>query len=139
MDSLSFALSEDVLSVKWLEEGDEVVINCALDGKPRISECSIKGYPYRLWAYAYEENGRVNAVVKPLNTLSTQYITFDFSKKNTVGVQMKSTPGFTEFIVKNASHSSFIDNHPKLRPVTVGVLKAVLSTTERPMIFKAKK
>ncbi len=137
LNRVSFEQSKDVFTVKWYEEDDEVVINCGLDGKPRMSECKIKGYPYKIWAYAYCENGVIKAVVKPLNTLSTQYITFDFSDK-TVKIQMKSTPRFLEFIEKNAGESSIVRSLAKLRPVVMKVLRAVLLTTELPIKFKQK-
>lgn len=136
-NEVSFDLTEDVFIVKWKEEGDEVVINCGLDGEPRMSECQIKGYPYKIWAYAYTENGKINAVVKPINTLSTQYMTFDFSG-NTVKVQIKGIPSFTEFILKNATSPDFIKKHKFIKFIVTKVLNLILSTTERPMKFKAK-
>lgn len=136
-NEFSFDLTEDVFTVKWKEEGDEVVINCGLDGEPRMSECEIKGYPYKIWAYAYTENGKINAVVKPLNTLSTQYMTFDFSG-DTVKIQIKGTPSFPEFILKNALSPKFIKNHKPVKFIVTKVMNVVLGTTERPMKFKTK-
>ncbi len=137
LDRVSFELSGEVFTVKWFEENDAVVINCGLDGKPRLSECEIKGCKYKIWAYAYSENGVLRAVVKPINTLSTQRIAFVF-EKNTVKIQFKGTPSFTEFIVHNVDQSSFVNNNQWLKPVIMPVLRAVLATTERPMKFKAK-
>ena len=136
-NEVSFDLKEDVFTVKWKEEGDEVVINCGLDGEPRMSECQIKGYPYKIWAYAYIENGKINAVVKPINTLSTQYMTFDFSDK-TVKINIKGTPSFPEFILKNATSPSFVKNNKAIKNIVVKVVGALVSTTERPMRFKNK-
>lgn len=137
MNRISFEQSENVFTVKWFEEEDEVVINCGLDGKARMSECKIKGYPYKIWAYAYCENGVIKAVVKPLNTLSTQFMTFDFSK-NAVKIQMKSTPRFLEFIEKNAGESSIVSGLPKLKPFIMKVINKVLLTTEMPLKFRQK-
>jgi len=132
----SFDLTEDVFTVKWKEEGDAVTINCGLDGEPRLSEIEIKGYPYKIWAYAYSENGKIKAVVKPLNTLSTQYITFEFFGDE-VKIQMKCTPSFTEFILKNALSPDFIKNHKPIKAFVTKAVNILLSTTERPMKFKA--
>lgn len=136
-NQVSFDLTEDVFIVKWKEEGDEVVINCGLDGVPRMSECQIKGYSYKIWAYAYTENGRINAVVKPINTLSTQYISFDFSG-DTVKIQIKGTPSFPEFILKNALSPDFIKKHKPIKFIVTKAVNLLLSTTERPMKFKVK-
>lgn len=136
-NEVSFDLTEDVFTVKWKEEGDAVVINCGLDGEPRISECQIKGYPYKIWAYAYWENGKINTVVKPINTLSTQYMTFDFSR-NTVEIQIKGTPSFPEFILKNATSPDFVKKHKPIKFVVTKAVKLLVSTTERPMKFKTK-
>lgn len=137
LDKVSFELGENVLTVKWYEEEDEVVINCGLDGNPRMSKCSIKGYRYDIWAYAYMKNGVLNAVVKPLNTLATQRMTFEFLP-DSVKIQMKGTPGFPEFIRHNAEQSSFIKNANLFRPIIDKGLDFVLATTEMPMKFKAK-
>ena len=58
LDKVSFSLSKDVFTVKWKEEEDEITINCGLDGNPRVTENKIKGYPYKIWAYAYCEGGK---------------------------------------------------------------------------------
>ena len=136
-NEVSFDLKDNVFTVKWKEERDEVVINCGLDGEPRMTECSIKGYPYKIWAYAYSENGKINAVVKPLNTLSTQYMTFGFSG-DTVKIQIKGTPSFPEFILKNATSPDFIKNNKVIKSVVTKAVNLLLSTTERPMKFKGK-
>ena len=137
LDRVSFDLSENVFTVRWFEEDDEVIINCGLDGNPRLSECSIKGYKYIIWSYAYMKNGKLNAVVKPLNTLSTQRMTFEFSG-DTIKIQMKSTPSYPEFIKGNAEQSSFVRNSGKFKPVIMKGLDWVLSTSEMPMKFKEK-
>ena len=138
LDRVSFEISEDVFTVRWYEEEDEVVINCGLDGEPRLSECSIKGYPYKIWAYAYMKNGVLNAVVKPVNTLATQYMTFEFSD-NEVEIAMKCTPDYPQFIIKNATQSSLFEKSGVLKNVVTKVLGTVLETTEKPMKFKAKR
>ncbi len=136
-NEVSFDLTKDAFTVKWSEEEDQVIINCGLDGEPRISECQIKGYPYKIWAFAYSENGKINAVVKPINTLSTQYMTFDFSG-NTVKIQIKGTPSFPEFILKNALSPDFIKNNKVMKAIVTKAVNLLLSTTERPMKFKAR-
>lgn len=138
LDRVSFELDGGVFEIKWYEEEDEVIIKCGLDGVPRISRCSIKGYPYIIRAYGFMQGGKLHAVIKPLNTLATQYATFDFAK-NSVKIQLKGTPSFPEFISHNACQSDIIRNHPKLRPIMMKGLNFVLSTTERPMKFKAVK
>ncbi|MBO5410121.1 MAG: serine hydrolase [Clostridia bacterium] len=137
IDKLSFELGADSLTVKWYEEEDEVKIACGLDGKPRLSECRIKGYYYKIWAYAYSEGGTFKAVVKPLNTLATQRITFGFSK-NTVTMQMADSPSFAEFIKKNANQSSFVKNSGRLRPILMKGIGKFLAIGERPIKFRAK-
>lgn len=136
LDRVSFELSEKVLTVKWFEEDDEVKIDCALDGNPRITECGIKGYQYKIWAYAFMKNGVLNAVVKPINTLSTQRMKFEFSD-NEVKIQFKGTPSFPEFIKKNAYQASIMQN-PTVNKLAQPVLDAVLATTEKPIKFKTK-
>ncbi len=137
LDRISFDLAEDELIIRWFEDEDEVTVRCGLDGAPRMSECSIKGYRYKIWAYAYAENGILKAVVKPLNTLSTQRINFKFNG-DTLEMQMNGTPSFVEFICKNANQSSAVRNSGKLRPVIMAGIDRGLKKTEKAMIFKAK-
>ncbi|MBO5420589.1 MAG: serine hydrolase [Clostridia bacterium] len=137
LNEVSFELTDDVFTVRWKEEEDEVIINCGLDGEPRFSECQIKGYQYKIWAYAFIKDGKLNAVVKPINTLATQYITFDFAEDR-VKLQFKSNPSFVEFIKKNADQSSFVKKSGKLRPLIIKAIDKALGTTERPMTFKKK-
>ncbi len=137
IDNVSFESVENVLTVKWFEGADEVVISCGLDGKPRMSQCSIKGYRYKIWAYAYSENGVINAVVKPLNTLATQRIRIEFCGKS-LKMQFKDTPSFAEFILHNAAQSSFVSKSGKFRPVIDKTIKAFMKTIEIPMKFKLK-
>jgi len=137
LDKVSFKNSNGVLSVKWFEEDDEVVINCGLDGEPRMSECEIKGYKYKIWAYAYDENGKLKAVIKPINTLSTQIVAFEFLN-DTVKIQFKGAPSFTDFIIHNVDKSSFVRKNQWLKPIIMPVVNAVLSSAERPMKFKSR-
>ena len=137
LNRLSFEKSEGVLSMKWFEEDDEVIINCGLDGEPRMSECSLKGYNYKIWAYAYTENGILKAVVKPLNTTATQRLTFDFSS-DTVKIGFDCTPSFTEFICKNANESSIVRNSGKLRGPIMKIVRKVLLMAEKPLEFRAR-
>ena len=137
LDKVSFKLNEDVLTVKWFEEDDEVIINLGLDGNPRMSECRIKGYYFKIWAYAYIKNGVLNAVVKPINSLATQYMTFEFSD-DCVKIAMRGTPDFKEFIVKNARQSSFYRKSSEYLPFISKGLDFALSTIEKPMKLKVK-
>ncbi len=137
LDEVSFEVTDNVFTVKWKEEEDEVIINCGLDGEPRFSECSIKGYQYKIWAYAFIEDGKLNAIVKPLNTLSTQKITFDFSEDK-IKMSFRGSPSFVDFIMKNADQSAFIKNSGVAKPTLMKTVSKVLSTTEMPMTFKSK-
>ncbi len=135
LNNLSFESDENVLVIKWQEEDNDVIIKCGLDGKPRLSGISIKGYPYVLWAYAFMKDGKLNAVVKPINTLSTITIVFEFLK-NKVKMKIDSTPDFIDFIVKNADKSDFVRKNPKLQPIILKVIRKALEITHSPMIFK---
>lgn len=137
LDEVSFEINEAVLTIKWKEDEDEVTINCGLDGMPRMSECTIKGYPYRIWAYAYNKNGKLNAVVKPLNTLATQYIEIDFGTDEVI-MKFRGTPSFPWFIRRNADQSSVVKNSGIVKPLIMKAIDKVLATTEMPMKFKAK-
>ncbi len=134
---VSFDLTEDVFTVKWKEEEDEVIINCGLDGEPRMSQCQIKGYPYKIWGYAYSEDGKIKAVVKPINTLSTNFMTFDFSG-DTVRIQMKGNPSFSEFVLNHALVLDIIKKHKPIKFLVTKILNVVFGTTERAMKFKTK-
>ena len=138
LNKVSFEMTEDVFTVRWFEEEDEVIIRCGLDGNPRLSECRIKGYYYKIWAYAFMKNGVLNAVVKPINTLATQRMTFEFSDE-AVKIAIKSTPSFVEFIKNNVEQSSFVRKSGIIKPVIVRGLEFFLRTTEMPMKFKSKK
>ncbi len=138
LDCVSFELDENVLRISWFEEEDKVVIDCGLDGNPRISRCSIKGYPYTVWAYAYSRKNAVHAVVKPINTLATQRIAVEFSG-DTMKMAMKGTPDFKRFIAINAEQSGFYKKmSEKLTFISKG-LDFALSTVEMPMKFKVRK
>lgn len=137
LDCVSFELDENVLYISWFEEESRVNIACGLDGKPRISECEIKGYPYTVWAYAYARKNIVHAVVKPLNTLATQRISFEFLG-DTLKMSMKGTPDFKEFIATNAGQSEFYrKTSEKLTFISKG-LDFALSTIEMPMKFRTR-
>lgn len=138
LNELSFELNDSVLTVRWKEDNDIVTINCGLDGTPRMSESTIKGYTYKIWAYAYNKSGKLNAVVKPINTLATQYIEFDFGTDE-VTMQIKGTPSFPWFISRNADESAFVKNSGVFKPVIMKAIDKVLATTELPMKFKAKR
>ncbi len=137
LNEVSFKVDGSILQINWKEEDDNITIKCGLDGEPRVCECEIKGYPYKIWAYAYTRGGKLIAVVKPLNTLATQYITFDFLG-DSLKMQFKGTPDFTEFIIKNASSPDFFKNHPKICGIAMSVISLPLKIAERPMKFKKK-
>ncbi|MBR3819490.1 MAG: serine hydrolase [Clostridia bacterium] len=137
LDCVSFELDENVLHISWFEEEDKVVVDCGLDGNSRITHCTIKGYPYTVWAYAYARKNVVHAVVKPINTLATQRITFEFSG-DTMKMSMKGTPDFKKFIAGNAEQSEFYRKTNKhLRFISKG-LDFALSTIEMPMKFRTR-
>ena len=137
LNEISFELSEGVLTIRWKEEEDDVVINCGLDGAPRMSECTIKGYPYKIWSYACIKDGKLNAVVKPINTLATQFIEFGFSP-DTVSLKFTSNPCFVKFIKKNAADQDIIKKSGFLKPAILKVVEKFLMTTQLPMVFKTK-
>lgn len=137
LDKVSFSLSNDVFTVKWKEEEDEITINCGLDGNPRVTENKIKGYPYKMWAYAYCEGGIIKAVVKPLNTLSTHYISFSFSD-DSVDIQFKGTPDFPQFIKRHVDEVPFVTRSEKLKGIVLKCADMVLLTVEKPIKFKIK-
>lgn len=137
LDCVSFELDENVLHISWFEEEDKIIIDCGLDGKPRITQCSIKGYPYTVWAYAYARRSVLYAVVKPLNTLSTQRISFEFSG-DTMKMTMKGTPDFKEFISGNAEQSEFYRKTNRYLPFISKGLGFALSTIEMSMKFRTR-
>ena len=138
LDEVSFSLSQDTFTVKWKEEEDKIIINCGLDGEAKLSQCKIKGYPYKIWAYAYCENGIIKAVVKPLNTLSTHYISFDFSG-DYVSIRFKGTPSFPEFIKRHITDVPLFSKNKAMRGIAFRCMDMVLSTVERPIKLKSKK
>ena len=138
LDKVSFDLFDGALRITWYEEGDKITINCGVDGKPRMSECVIKGYPYKIWSYGYMEGKIFKAVVKPLNTLATHYIDFEF-KADCVKIGFRSTPCFTEFIVKQATDPAFVRNNKLIKGITEGTVGMLLKTAEKPLRFKVKK
>lgn len=137
LNNLMFEKHDDVLVIRWKEDDDDVVVNCGLDGRARLSDITLKGYPYTLWAYAFKKGEKLNVVVKPLNTLSTTKIVFEFSE-NKVKMQISGTPDFVEFICKNTHKSDFVNKNPALKPMITKVVNKALLTMQRPMIFKQK-
>lgn len=138
LNEVSFKVDGSVLQIKWKEEEDNITIKCGLDGEPRVSECEIKGYPYKIWAYAYNDGDKLKVVIRPLNTLSTQYLTCEF-KNNSVKMQFKNAPDFVEFIVKNAISPDFIKNNKVIKTVVEFFIGGAIKFLERPMTFKTKK
>ena len=86
----------------------------------------------------FMKDGVLNAVVKPINTLATQFMTFEFSG-DTVKISMRSNPSFPEFIKKNAGQSSFVRNSGAFKPIIIKSVDAFLKTSEMPMTFKTKR
>lgn len=137
LNKVTFKTDSSVLEINWVEEEDSITIRCGLDGQPRVTECSIKGYPYKLWAYAYTQGDEIKAVVKPLNTLSTQYITIK-PCGNKLKMQFKNSPDFVGFIIKSAVSVGFFNRFPIMKKIVSAVLGGVIGFFERPMVFKAK-
>ena len=137
LNDVEFSLTDDVLTVSWKEEEDRITINCGLDGTPRITDCSIKGYLYKLWAYAYTENEKLKVVIKPLNTLSTHYITIAF-RRRCLKMQFEATPDFTGFILRSAASPDFFKKHVVIKKITMSVLGFFLGIVQRPLKFKMK-
>ncbi len=137
LNNISFAIKDNYLEICWSEEDDDIAIRCNLDGTPAEKTCSIKGYPYKLWAYAYNDGEELKVVLKPLNTLSTQYITFRFLK-NTIKVKFSSTPSFVEFIMRNASSPEFFKKHTAMARVLLKPIEWFMLLTERYMKFRVE-
>lgn len=138
LNGVSFEVRENELIINWLEEEDKVKIICGLDGNPRLSECSIKGYPYKIWAYAYTQGDAVKVEVRPLNTLSTRYITLSF-KGNTLQLQLEGTPDFKAFLLKNAGEPDFLKKHKAINAAAMFVVRKFADLLERPLKLKIKK
>ena len=83
--------------------------------------------------YVYFENGQITEVT----TKNVECETFDFSG-NTVKIQIKGTPSFPEFILKNATSPGFVRNNKVIKAIVTRVVGALVSTTEMPMRFKCK-
>ena len=137
MNKLSFELKENALVMKWKEEEDTIVVNCGLNGIPQLSECEIKGYKYTIWSYGFMKDGKFIAVIKPLNTLSTQYFTFDF-KESQIKMSCTGTPSFIEFIKSNAGSADFFKKHPQIKAFSLSFLEKFLRSTEKPIKFIAR-
>ncbi len=135
IDNLSFTQNDDCLEIKWTEGGDTVTVNCGLDGTPRLSEASLKGYNYKIWSYGWWDENNLNLTVKPVNTLSTQRMTIKFGKNN-VKVTMNDTPHFTDFILHNMSTVEILNKNEKLKKAASAVMKLLLKTAYMPMNFK---
>lgn len=135
LNEVSFELTENTLVISWKEENDTVTLNCGLNGEYGVSECVIKGYPYKILAYAYTENGVIKVVAKPVNTLSTRYIDICF-KNNRLKMKLRGTPDFTEFLAKNAVEPDFIKKHKIVKAVVAFVVTKIGEFLEGPMKFK---
>lgn len=136
IDNLSFSQKEEsCLEIRWTEDGDTVTVNCGLDGTPRMSECSLKGYNYKIWSYGYWNGNVLNLTVKPINTLATQKITMEFVG-DTVKLCMKDTPGFTEFILHNMTTVPIFEKSRTVKEIAGACMKLLLKTAYLPMKFK---
>ncbi len=136
LNRVSFDLKENTLVISWQEENDTVTLNCGLNGEYGISHCEIKGYPYKILAYAYAQNGVIKVVAKPVNTLSTRYIDICF-KKNKLEMKLRGIPDFTEFLAKNAVEPDFIKKHKSVKAVVAFVVTKIGEFLEGPMNFKS--
>lgn len=136
INNLSFSQKEEgCLEIRWTEDGDTVKVNCGLDGTPRMSECSLKGYDYIIWSYGYWYGNILNLTVKPINTLATQKITMEFTD-GAVKVRMKDTPGFTEFILHNMTTVPIFEKSRTVKRIAEACMKLLLKTAYVPMTFK---
>ncbi len=137
MNNLSFEQKDGYLQICWGEDGDRVTVNCGLDGSPRMSECSLKGYNYKIRSHGYWNGNVLNLTVKPVNTLATQKLALSF-EGDTVKVKMKSTPDFTEFILHNMTTVPIFEKSPAIKKCASGFMKMLLKTAYMPMKFKRK-
>lgn len=134
-DRFSFAQSDDEVVINWYEEEDPVTVKCGLDGKPHLSECSIKGYKYTLWSYGWWEGNTLFVRLKPINTLSSQSMVFRF-EKDSFGLRMSAVPSFSEFILHNLNQVELFAKCKPIKTVAGGVMKILLKTVSAEMKFK---
>jgi hypothetical protein len=135
LNEVSFELQENTLVIKWKEDEDTITINCGLDGRYGKSHCQIKGYPYEIWAYAYQENGVVRVVAKPINTLSTRFIDISFKGKK-LKMKFGGEPDFTGFLVKSVLELDFIRNNKVIKAIVLFIVRRLCAFLESPMKFK---
>ncbi len=137
LNKIHFGFDGEDLKITWQEEEDTVVIKCNRDGTPSVSSCSIKGYEYKLWAYAFNEADELKIVLKAINTLSTQYISFRFFN-NFLKVKFVSTPSFAEFIMRNVESPEFFRKNPGFAKIILKPIEKFMLLTERYMKFKIR-
>lgn len=135
MNNLSFTPYDGGIQIRWTEDSDTVTVNCGLNGTPGMSECSIKGYKYKIISYGTFEGNTLSLTVRPYNTLATQRMTIVFSD-NSVKLSMKDTPRFTEFILHNMTTVPIIEKSKIIKAAAGGVMKLLLKTAYMPMTFK---
>lgn len=133
-DLFSFSQSENEVIITWFEGSDCVSVKCGLDGKPRFSDCCIKGYHYRLLSYGHWENGSLKVRLLPINTLSSLDMTFRF-ENDSFALKVSESPDFTEFILHNITQVKLLEKCSVLKCAASGVMKLLLRTTGAEMIF----
>ncbi len=134
-DRFSFSQADDEITVKWYEEEDAVVVKCGLDGTPRLSECTIKGYKYILWSYGWWDGKTLNIKLRPINTLSSLEMEFNF-KDNGFGLRIDETPNFEDFILNNLNQVEILAKNNFLKSAAAGIMKFLLKTLKMEIKFK---
>lgn len=134
-DRFTFTQDDNTVTVRWYEEDDPVTVICGLDGTPRLSACSLKGYPYTVWSHGYWEGNVLHMRVKALNTLSSLTMTFRF-EHNGFGLRVADDPSFEEFILTNVSEVAVLEKYKPLKAAASGIMKLLLRTITAEMKFK---
>ena len=138
MDRISFAFADEgECRICWYEDDDRVEIRCGLDGKPRQCETSLNGYKYFVWSFAYIENDRLIAVVKPINTLATQIFTFAFDKK-TMRLTADGTPRFKDFLLYHMNTVPIIRKNAFINKKAPLVVSRAVELLEKPYKYRQR-
>lgn len=136
-DRFSFSESENEITITWYEEEDPVTVRCGLDGKPRYSDCSIKGYKYILRSFGQWEGNVLTVKLRPINTLSSQTMTFRFVK-DSFGLRIRETPAFREFILHNLNQVALFEKCKPIKAVASKFMNVFLRTANAEMKFRRK-
>lgn len=134
-DRFSFSQSDDEVAITWYEEEDQVTVKCGLDGTPHMSECSLKGYRYILWSYGWWEGNILRVKLRPINTLSSLMMSFNFENDG-FSLKVSAVPGFTGFILTNLNQVKAFAKYKPLNAMAGGVMKLILRTAEAEMKFR---